>query len=110
MAVGNNTVVEESRFAKIKPAASGGAFAIAAEYQGDTDPRKVGLLIGACRDDKGQAWQLPCLKEAKHRMNVESQSHEYLPLQGNPEFLQAARQLVFGSKVSKDDMGAIASI
>ncbi|KAL4792206.1 pyridoxal phosphate-dependent transferase [Aspergillus venezuelensis] len=110
MAIGTTTQCDESRFAKIKPVASGGAFALAAKYQHDADPDKVDLLIGAYRDNNGKPWQLPSVMEAKRRMNIESQRHEYLPLQGNPDFLHASRQLVFGSKILKQEPNTIASI
>ncbi|KAL4947091.1 pyridoxal phosphate-dependent transferase [Aspergillus filifer] len=110
MAVGTSAVVDESRFAKVKAAPSGGAFSLAAEYQLDTDPRKVDLLIGAYRDDNAKPWQLPSAIEAKRQINIEAQSHEYLPLQGNPNFLQASQELVFGPKILEQEVSAIASI
>ncbi|KAL5343484.1 putative aspartate transaminase [Aspergillus crustosus] len=48
--------------------------------------------------------------EAKTRIKFESLDHEYLPLRGSPEFLQAAQILVFGPKIMRKDAKSIASI
>ncbi|KAL4909582.1 hypothetical protein BDW74DRAFT_165962 [Aspergillus multicolor] len=106
------TITEEnvSVLATLKAAPSGGPFALAAEYQYDQDPRKVDLTLGAYRDNDGKPWQLPSVKEAKRRMKIESRDHEYLPLRGSADFLEAAKDLVFGSSRSEKHLRSIASI
>ncbi|RDW78912.1 Aspartate aminotransferase [Aspergillus mulundensis] len=108
----NNGIKQDrvSVFANLQHAPPGGPFALAAEYQHDENPNKVDLVIGAYRDDNGQPWQLPSVKEAKRRMNIESIDHEYLPLRGNTDFLDAARTLVFGPTISQNTVRSIASI
>lgn len=48
--------------------------------------------------------------QAKRRINIESETHEYLPLRGNPTFLDSAQLLVFGNTVIKQHGNSIASI
>ncbi|KAL3469687.1 pyridoxal phosphate-dependent transferase [Aspergillus californicus] len=111
MAIGHNTPVKESRFAKLKPSlAAGGPFQLVAEYQRDKNIQKVDLIIGAYRDDNGKPWPLPSVTEAKKNLKIESQTHEYLPLRGCPDFLKAARQLIFGPKITEQYDASIASI
>ncbi|KAL2814868.1 pyridoxal phosphate-dependent transferase [Aspergillus cavernicola] len=99
-----------SRFSILDPPSSGGMFALDAEYRADQAPQKVNLLMGAYRDDQGQPWQLSSVTEAKTRMNLHSCHHEYLPIHGNPVFLEAAREVLFGHEISEHGRDSIVSI
>ncbi|KAL4784138.1 pyridoxal phosphate-dependent transferase [Aspergillus varians] len=99
-----------SIFSGLRPLAPGGAFALEAQFRADSDPRKVNLILGAYRDDQGEPWRLPSVQEAKKRIHVESCFHEYLPLHGSAEFLESARQLVFGPDIASRTQHRIASI
>lgn len=45
-------------------------FGLMAAYREDKDPKKVDLGIGAYRDDKGQPWRLPVVKEVRFQLRV----------------------------------------
>ncbi|KAL4745443.1 hypothetical protein BDW72DRAFT_208195 [Aspergillus terricola var. indicus] len=114
MAIGISATHGESRFGNLRPPSSGGPFALVAECQRDPKPQKVDLIIGAYRDDNGRPWQLKAVTEAysqaKRRIDIESEDHEYLPLRGDPDFLHSAQLLVFGDTVIKQYGNSIASI
>jgi aspartate aminotransferase len=39
------------------------AFGLMAEFEADSHPKKVSLIAGAYRDENGQPWILPSVKE-----------------------------------------------
>ncbi|KAL1861095.1 hypothetical protein Plec18170_001610 [Paecilomyces lecythidis] len=73
------------------------AFAITADFNADTDPRKVSLGAGVYRDENSKPWILPSVKSAKNILHdTPSLDHEYLPIPGFQPFLEAARDLILG--------------
>ncbi|PVI02113.1 aspartate aminotransferas-like protein [Periconia macrospinosa] len=67
-------------------------------FLADKSPEKVGLVVGAYRDDKGRPWRLPAVIEAEKRCFEDSSyfKHEYAPILGIAEFTHAASQVLFG--------------
>lgn len=41
------------------------AFGLMAEYDADQHPNKVSLIAGAYRDENGQPWVLPSVREVR---------------------------------------------
>jgi aspartate aminotransferase len=72
-------------------------FALTAEYVADTHPQKVNLGQGAYRDDKGQPFILPSVRESRRIINEQGLQHEYLPILGLKRFRDKAAELVLGS-------------
>ncbi|GFG20886.1 aspartate aminotransferase, cytoplasmic [Aspergillus udagawae] len=70
-------------------------FALTAEYLADTFPQKVNLGQGAYRDDEGQPWVLPSVRESRRVIN-EGLQHEYLPILGLQHFRDKAAELALG--------------
>ncbi|KAL3447311.1 pyridoxal phosphate-dependent transferase [Aspergillus insuetus] len=72
-------------------------FALTAEYIADPCPQKVNLGQGTYRDDNGQPWVLPAVREAR-RILLEERGlqHEYLPILGLPGLRAKTAELVFG--------------
>jgi len=72
-------------------------FKLSADYRADTNPKKVNLGVGAYRTDEGVPWVLPVVsKIEKELANDASLNHEYLPINGLPEFCDAAAKLALG--------------
>jgi aspartate aminotransferase len=73
-------------------------FALTAEYVADPSPQKVNLGQGTYRDDNGQPWVLPAVREAR-RILLEEKGlqHEYLPILGLPGLRAKTAELVFGA-------------
>ena len=66
-------------------------------FRADTNPKKVNLGVGAYRTDEGVPWVLPVVsKIEKELANDASLNHEYLPINGLPEFCDAAAKLALG--------------
>ncbi|KAI9146989.1 Aspartate aminotransferase [Paramyrothecium foliicola] len=101
-----------SLFSSLETVPLDGAVVLEVAFREDTHKDKVNLGIGAYRDDHGQPWVLPVVKEAKVRLAAKKEwSHEYLLPQGDEGFLQSARALLFGDAARSSDVSAaIASI
>jgi hypothetical protein len=69
-------------------------FDLTKKYLADPYEKKVNLGQGTYRDENGNPFVLPSVKEAKRRL--ENQNHEYLPILGLPEFRKLVTELVLG--------------
>ncbi|GLA38127.1 hypothetical protein AnigIFM63309_005132 [Aspergillus niger] len=85
------------------------AFGLMAEYDADQHPNKVSLIAGAYRDENGQPWVLPSVREAKELL-AQSHNHEYLGIAGSPALINLAQSLTFGSEITAKLEKSIASI
>lgn len=87
-----------SIFAKLQPATVDEPFALNAEFLNDPTPSKVNLGIGVYRSEDGSSWPLPSVAAAEERrcQRKLSSRHDYLPIQGDLDFLRLARDVVFG--------------
>ena len=63
-------------------------------YRACADPRKVNLCVGAYRDDKGQPWVLPSVKQAETLLLQDNK--EYLPIEGDKDFIDRALAFAYG--------------
>lgn len=69
------------------------------QYKACSDPHKVNLTVGAYRDEKGLPWVLPSVRAATQRVTESPHFNmEYLPINGDKEFLQQALQVAYGKK------------
>jgi len=79
---------------------------IAQAFKACDDPRKVNVCVGAYRDANGKPWILPSVREAEKRMiNEASETKEYLPIEGDTEFIQKALEFAYGSDTKKSLAG-----
>lgn len=69
-------------------------FDLTKKYLADSFEKKVNLGQGTYRDENGNPYVLPSVKEAKKRL--ENQNHEYLPILGLPGFRKLAVELAMG--------------
>lgn len=58
---------------------------------------KVNLVIGAYRDENGEPYVLPSVREAEARLLKRGEKKEYAPITGNPQYVQRALAFAFGS-------------
>ncbi|CEL01821.1 hypothetical protein ASPCAL01399 [Aspergillus calidoustus] len=70
------------------------AFTLMADFEADHHPRKVSLIAGTYRDEYGNPWVLPSVREAKKILS--DITHEYSAIAGSPTFINLAKELVFG--------------
>jgi hypothetical protein len=59
--------IDVSFFQQIPQAAPDAIFHLTAQYQADTDPRKVNVGVGAYRDDNLKPYILPVVKKVNNR-------------------------------------------
>ena len=78
---------------------------IAQNFRASTAPHKVNLVIGAYRDAQGSPWILPTVAQAEAKLLQQQAQHplqvnkEYLPIEGDGEFLQQAIQFAYGPDI-----------
>ena len=78
-------------------------------FLADTHPDKMNLGVGAYRDDNAKPVVLDCVREAEARIAGKS-FMEYLPTNGNKEFVQHSIKLAFGEDSKDVANGTIAAI
>ncbi|GMM33586.1 aspartate transaminase [Saccharomycopsis crataegensis] len=84
-----------SVFKKINKLPPDSLFGLKARMSADTRKFKVDLGIGAYRDNSGKPWILPSIKSAEKKLQEDPTfNHEYLPIAGNPKFVDAALQVL----------------
>lgn len=67
-------------------------------FRADTDPRKMDLGVGAYRTDEGKPLVLNVIRKAEAIVGHDkSLNHEYLAIDGLPQFVTVARKLLFGA-------------
>jgi aspartate aminotransferase, mitochondrial len=78
---------------------------IAQAFRECTDARKVNICVGAYRDAQGKPWILPSVQEAEARLlqqqaeNPFATNKEYLPIEGDGDFLKQAMQFAYGNEI-----------
>jgi aspartate aminotransferase len=66
-------------------------------FNGDSNPNKVNLGVGAYRTNEGKPWVLPVVRKTEIAIaQNETFNHEYLPVQGTEAFTSAATKLLLG--------------
>lgn len=61
---------------KVTPAAPDAVFGVDDAFKRDPSPDKVNLGVGAYRDEHGQPWVLPVVREAERRILAANHNHE----------------------------------
>lgn len=75
-------------------------FGVKQAYTNDKDPNKVDLGVGAYRDNDGKPWVLPAVREAE-KINFDNHpNHEYLNIDGLPEFIKGSAQVALGDAIA----------
>lgn len=72
-------------------------FQLNTNYQADTRENKVDLGVGVYRNEDLFTEVLPSVKKAERYLLQKEKTKTYLPIEGDPFFLEAVGQLVFGS-------------
>lgn len=70
---------------------------IAQAYRECDDGRKVNVCVGAYRDAEGLPWVLPSVREAERLLLDRNDDKEYLPIEGDREFVSRAVRFAYGS-------------
>lgn len=65
-------------------------------FKADERTSKVNLGIGVYLDDQGQIPLMECVRAEEDRLAAAAKPHVYLGIDGFPEYVRLARELVFG--------------
>jgi len=88
-----------SIFAQVQKAPVDSIFGINLAFQADPCEDKLNLGVGAYRTEDGKPWILPTVKLAEQKILSNGMNHEYLPIDGYPDFLKAAQRILFGDDI-----------
>lgn len=104
----NATATRE--FQHVKQAPADPILSLSTNYKNDTFPQKVNLGIGAYRDNDGKPYVFPVVRAAEAKIVANTKlDKEYLPIDGNQEFLKGARGVLFGWDHADVNSGRVAS-
>jgi aspartate aminotransferase len=67
------------------------------EFAKDPSPQKINISVGAYKDENGNPYILKCVKKAIAQYAKNDVNHEYLPMGGDPVFIQNAVKFVYKS-------------
>ena len=101
---------------EVTEAAPDPIFGIWKAYQSDPNPKKVDLSIGIYHVESGAIEKLKIVREveaeiaAELQKNPQSDSPDYLPIDGLQEYCVQSRKLLFGEKSKADAEGRIISL
>lgn len=76
---------------------------IAQAYRQCEDPCKVNVCVGAYRDDNGRPYVLPTVRAAERKLLEDDEPKEYLPIEGDKEFIRHAMQFAYGMEMELDE-------
>lgn len=65
-------------------------------FAADSNPKKINLGIGAYKTAAGEPLVLNSVKHAEHLILQKNLNKEYLPIEGDREFIQCSLELLFG--------------
>jgi hypothetical protein len=72
---------------------------IAQAFRQCQDPRKVNVCVGAYRDDNGRPYVLPSVRQAERILWESEECKEYLPIEGDKDFLEKALKFSYGPEM-----------
>lgn len=75
---------------------------LAHHFQNDQHVNKVNLGIGSYRTAEGKPYLLNSVITAEKMITQKEYTREYLPLEGDPTFLEVCEELIFGEGLDKE--------
>lgn len=82
---------------------------LTAAFKEDSRPEKINLSVGVYQDENGTTPTLSCVEEAEKRLASAGGTKSYLPIPGMPAYVEAVRELAFGTGAEAIESGRIAS-
>ncbi|KAH8681877.1 pyridoxal phosphate-dependent transferase [Xylariales sp. PMI_506] len=91
--------LSNSLFSQLPEVESDEVFRLLGAFRADTHPDCVSLGAGVYLSDEGKSWPLTVVDQVEKELNEQQDigRHDYLPIEGDPRFLSAARELVFSA-------------
>ena len=85
-------------------------FSLPIAFRADPRSYRVNLGVGTYKDTEGKAPVLKTVRKAEALMYEQKLTKRYLPIDGDPEFLECATKLVFGEERLKNFGGRLYSM
>lgn len=83
---------------------------IAQAYKACPHPNKVNVCVGAYRDEQGKPWVLPSVHEAERVIWEKNEDKEYLPIEGDKDFIELAMKFAYGEDMPMDHVAGIQTL
>lgn len=84
----------------VPAAAPDAILGIAASFRSCENPKKVNVCVGAYRDDNGKPYVLPTVRKAEYMLLDQNDTKEYLPIEGDKDFISCAMKFAYGDQTS----------
>ncbi|KAK0108436.1 hypothetical protein ONS95_003240 [Cadophora gregata] len=86
-----------SRFSSLPRAVTDEVFDLLAAFHADTHSERVNLAAGIYCNEDGLSWPLDVVRQVEKKLHDEADHtrHDYLPIAGDQQFLQASQDLIF---------------
>lgn len=95
-------------FDSVKPDPVDPIFGLITAFQKDARADKVNLTVGYYRNEQLQTPVLQCVQEVEKKLAEAAESKQYLPIEGDREFIFQSGRLLFGDKLWTERESAIA--
>lgn len=83
---------------------------IAQAFRECKEPNKVNVCVGAYRDSDGKPWVLPSVRAAEKKILEENENKEYLPIEGDADFVKLALRFAYGDEIDLDRVAGVQSL
>jgi aspartate aminotransferase, mitochondrial len=101
----------DSVWDKIPEGPADAILGIARAYRACTAANKVNVCVGAYRDGSGTPWILPSVRKAEERMLLDpTENKEYLPIEGDPAFVDGALRFAYGVDAPLDRIAGVQTL
>ncbi|MFZ0564736.1 MAG: amino acid aminotransferase [Chlamydiales bacterium] len=97
-------------FKNVKPAPADPILDLTRAFAADKRENKVNLGVGAYKTIDLEPLILSSVKKAEALLLERETSKDYLPIEGFKKYLQASKELIFGSSVSSDHVVSVQSV
>ena len=91
--------MSSSLFNQVPEASTDPIFQLAVAFAEDPRPHKVNLSVGLYRDEKLQTPILKAVKTAEKYLLAHETTKEYLPISGDPLYIEKSGRLILGDKL-----------
>jgi aspartate/tyrosine/aromatic aminotransferase len=96
-----------SFFERVALAPADAIFQLTIAFMEDPRPHKVNLSVGLYRDEKLETPVLKTVKAAEKYLLSHEMTKEYLPISGDPVYIEESGRLIFGNELWKEHHGKI---
>jgi aromatic-amino-acid transaminase len=94
-------------FGRLRPQSPDSLLSLIKAFRDDPRATKIDLGVGVYRDDTGRTPVFAAVKEAEAHLLVEQSTKSYLGPEGDLDFLELLRPLIFGENATRETLSAV---